>query len=191
MSKDVIPIYRIAEKILYWREQKVILDRDLARRYGVQTRVLNQAVKRNSDRFPSDFAFVLSRAEIERISQIVTSSPGLKFSKQVRAFTEQRIAMLSSVLNSERAVKVNIAIMRAFVRLSQTLETNRELAQKFADLERRVEKHDEDISAIIEAIRQLMAPPEKPKREIGFHLREQAPRYRTRKARGSRAPLPL
>ena len=126
------------------------------------------------NRFPDDFVFQLSREEIGRISQIVTSSPGLKFSKQV-------IAMLFSVLNSERAVKVNIAIMRAFVRLSQTLETNRELAQKFADLERRVEKHDEDISAIIEAIRQLMAPPEKPRREIGFHARERTARYRTRK----------
>ncbi len=88
---------------------------------------------------------------------------------------------LSSVLNSERAVKVNIAIMRAFVKLRQTLETNRELAQKFDELERRVGKHDEEISAIIEAIRQLMAPPEKPRREIGFHVREKAARYRTRK----------
>ena len=95
MSKDVVPIYRIAEKILYLREQKVILDRDLAKLYGVQTRVLNQAVKRNSGRFPPDFAFVLSRAEIERISQIVTSSLALKFSKQVRAFTEQVVVMLS------------------------------------------------------------------------------------------------
>jgi tyrosine-protein phosphatase YwqE len=95
MSKDVIPIHRIAEKILYLREQKVILDRDLARLYGVETRVLNQAVKRNSDRFPPDFAFVLSRVEIERISQIVTSSLALKFSKQVRAFTEQGVVMLS------------------------------------------------------------------------------------------------
>jgi hypothetical protein len=95
MSKDVVPIYRTAEKILYLREQKVILDRDLARLYGVQTRVLNQAVKRNSDRFPPDFAFVLSGAEIEKISQIVTSSLALKFSKQVRAFTEQVVVMLS------------------------------------------------------------------------------------------------
>ena len=93
MSKDVVPIYRIAEKILYLREQKVILDRDLARLYGVETRVLNQAVKRNSGRFPPDFAFVLSRVEIERISQIVTSSLALKFSKQVRAFTEQGVTM--------------------------------------------------------------------------------------------------
>jgi hypothetical protein len=96
------------------------------------------------------------------------------------AFTEQGIAMLSSVLNSERAIKVNIAIMRAFVKLRQILETNRELAGKFSVLERRVGKHDEEITAILEAIRQLMAPPEKPRREIGFHVREKAPRYRVR-----------
>jgi hypothetical protein len=101
MSKDVIPTYRIAEKILYLREQKVILDRDLARLYDVQTRVLNQAVKRNSDRFPPDFAFILSRAEIERISQFMTSSSTLKFSKQVRAFTEQGVAMFSSLWAGE------------------------------------------------------------------------------------------
>ena len=97
------------------------------------------------------------------------------------AFTEQGIAMLSSVLNSERAIKVNIAIMRAFVKLRQMLDKSRELAQRFSELERRVDKHDEDIAAILEAIRQLMAPPEKPRREIGFHVREKAPRYRIRK----------
>jgi uncharacterized membrane protein len=96
-------------------------------------------------------------------------------------FTEQGIAMLSSVLNSERAVKVNIAIMRAFVKLRRMLETNRELARKFEQLERRVGKHDEEISAIIEAIRQLMTPPEKPRREIGFHVREKSARYGARK----------
>jgi len=94
------------------------------------------------------------------------------------AFTEQGVAMLSSVLNSGRAVKVNIAIMRAFVKLRETLDTNRELARKFGELERRVGKHDEEIAAILEAIRQLMAPPEKPRREIGFHVRERAGRYR-------------
>ena len=99
------------------------------------------------------------------------------------AFTEQGVAMLSSVLNSERAVKVNIAIMRAFVKLRETLETNRELARKFSDLEKRVGKHDEKIAAIIEAIRQLMLPPEKPRREIGFHVREEAARYRARNGR--------
>jgi len=181
MNKGIVSIERIQQRILYLRGQKVLLDRDLAMLYGVETRVLNQAVKRNADRFPQDFVFTLSRAEIGRISQIVTSFSGLKFSKQVAAFTEQGVAMLSSVLKSERAVKVNIAIMRAFVRLRGVLETNRELARKFVELEKRVGKHDEEIDAILEAIRQLMAPPEKPRREIGFHVRETAPRYRTRK----------
>jgi hypothetical protein len=93
------------------------------------------------------------------------------------AFTEQGVAMLSSVLRSDLAVKVNIAIMRAFVKLREALETNRELAKKFSELEQRVEKHDDEIAAIIDAIRQLMAPPKKPAREIGFHVRESAPRY--------------
>jgi predicted RNA-binding protein YlqC (UPF0109 family) len=97
------------------------------------------------------------------------------------AFTEQGVAMLSSVLKSERAVKVNIAIMRAFVRLREALETNRALARKFKELEVRVGKHDEKIGAILEAIRQLMAPPKTPSREIGFHIHETAPRYRTRR----------
>ena len=96
-------------------------------------------------------------------------------------FTEQGIAMLSSVLNSDRAIRVNIAIMRTFVKLRQTLDTNRELAQKFSQLELRVGKHDEEIAAILGAIRRLMAPPDKPWREIGFHVRETAPRYRVRK----------
>src|SRR5882724_12714602 len=181
MSKQIIPIEHIAQKILHLRGEKVMLDRDLATLYGVETRTLNQAVKRNAERFPDDFVFALSREEITRISQSVTSSSSLKFSKQVRAFTEEGVAMLSSVLNSERAIKVNIAIMRVFVKLRETLETNRELAKKFAELESRVGKHDEEIAAILEAMRQSMAPPEKPRREIGFHVREQAPRYRAHK----------
>lgn len=180
MSKEIISIERVAQSILDLRGQRVMLDRDLAALYGVETRALNQAVKRNADRFPDDFVFTLSRAEIERISQTVTSSSRLKFSKQVPAFTEEGIAMLSSVLNSDRAIKVNIAIMRVFVKLRRMLDTNRELAHKFAELETRVGKHDEEISAILEAIRQLMAPPEKSRREIGFHVREKAARYRTR-----------
>jgi hypothetical protein len=95
--------------------------------------------------------------------------------------TEQGIAMLSSVLNSDRAIRVNVAIMRVFVKLRKMLETNSELARKFSELERRVGKHDEQIAAILEAIRQLMTPPEKPRREIGFHVREKAARYRIRK----------
>lgn len=178
MSKLAVPIEHIAPRIFSVRGARVLLDRDLAALYGVETRALNQAVKRNANRFPTDFVFTLSRDEIERISQIVTSFSGLKFSKQVRAFTEEGVAMLSGVLNSERAVKVNIAIMRAFVKLRETLESNRELARKFGDLEQRIGKHDEEIGAILDAIRQLMAPLEKPRREIGFHVREKAPRYR-------------
>jgi hypothetical protein len=183
MSKLAIPIEHIAPRILSVRGARVLLDRDLAALYGVETRALNQAVKRNANRFPPDFVFTLSRDEIGRISQIVTSFSGLKFSRQVRAFTEEGVAMLSGVLNSERAVKVNIAIMRAFVKLREALESNRELARKFAQLEQRVGKHDQEIAAILDAIRQLMAPPEKPRREIGFHVREKAPRYRARSRR--------
>jgi uncharacterized membrane protein len=119
---------------------------------------------------------------VKNWSQNVTSSKkhgGTRY--RPYAFTEEGIAMLSSVLNSKRAVKVNIAIMRAFVKLRWALETNRELARKFSELERRVGKHDEEIATILEAIRQLMTPPEKPQREIGFHVREEAPPYRTRK----------
>jgi hypothetical protein len=194
MSKGIIPIERIAQSIYSLRRQKVMLDRDLAILYGVKTRVLNQAVKRNAARFPSDFMFALTSEEIARISQIVISPTGgrrsrsqivtLKRGQNIKyrpyAFTEQGVAMLSSVLNSERAVKVNIAIMRAFVKLRETLETNRELARKFAELEKRVGKHDETIDAILDAIRQLMAPPEEPRREIGFHVREKASRYGAR-----------
>src|SRR5204863_99350 len=197
MDKEIVPADQIASRIRNFRGEKVLLDFDLAALYGVETRVLNQAVKRNADRFPSDFMFQLSVEETEMISQRVTSSAGQTVSdssqivmssgkyrgKRYRpyAFTEQGVAMLSSVLNSESAVKMNIAIMRAFVQLRRTLETNRELARKFSELERRIDKHDAEIAVILEAIRQLMAPPEKPRREIGFHVREEAARYRTHK----------
>ena len=182
MAAQIISVKAIAQVIYLVRGRRVLLDRDLAALYGVETRTLNQAVKRNATRFPDDFMFQLSRQEILRISQSVTSLSGLKFSKQVHAFTEEGVAMLSSVLNTERAVQVNIAIMRAFVKLRETLETNRELARKFAELEARVGKHDEEIDSIIEAIRQLMAPPKTPRRQIGFHVREGATHgYRARR----------
>jgi len=196
MNKEIVPADQTALRIRNFRGEKVLLDFDLAALYGVETRVLNQAVKRNADRFPSDFMFQLSVEETEMISQRVTSSagqtvsdssqivmsPGKHRGKRYRpyAFTEQGVAMLSSVLNSERAIKVNIAIMRAFVKLRQILDTNREFAKKFSELEQRVGKHDEEIDAILEAIRQLMAPPGRPRREIGFHVREKAPRYGAR-----------
>ena len=201
MSKEVIP----APSIYLLRGQKVMLDFDLAALYGVATKVLNQAVKRNRERFPDDFMFQLTTQErsilgalivnssqqlvgnqmtLSNRSQIVTGSLKHRETRsRPYAFTEQGVAMLSSVLKSERAVKVNIAIMRAFVKLRETLETNRELARKFTEPERCVGKHDAKIDAILEAIRQLMAPPATPRREIGFHVRETAPRYRTRKRR--------
>jgi ORF6N domain len=198
MSKEIIPAEQIALRIRHFRGEKVLLDFDLAALYGVETRVLNQAVRRNADRFPADFMFQLSSEEAETLSQVVTPSvaghdvsnssqivmsSGKYRGKRYRpyAFTEQGVAMLSSVLNSESAVKMNIAIMRAFVQLRRALETNRERARKFSELERRIDKHDAEIDAILEAIRQLMAPPEKARREIGFHVREEAARYRTHK----------
>jgi hypothetical protein len=182
MSTAIIPIERIAQAIFVIRGQKVMLSQDLAALYGVAVKALNQAVKRHAARFPADFVFQLTSDEFDNLkSQIVTSGWGGIRRALPYAFTEQGVAMLSSVLNSERAVKVNIAIMRAFVKLRRILETSRDLARKFSELERRVGKHDEEIAGIIEAIRQLMAPAEKPRREIGFHVREKTPRYRVRK----------
>jgi hypothetical protein len=181
MKAPFMPPARIAKSILYLRGQKVILDSNLAALYGIETRALKQAVRRNLNRFPVDFMFELSAKEIESlVSQLVIPTVRKLGGATPMAFTEQGVAMLSSVLNSERAVKINIAIMRAFVRLREVLETNRDLARKFAELEKRVGKHDEKIDAILEAIRQLMAPPPKSRREIGFHVREKAPRYQAR-----------
>jgi hypothetical protein len=189
MKKDIVPIERIAASIYLLRGQRVMLDFDLAVLYQVTTGHLNRAVKRNRDRFPRDFMFAIAADEVRRLRcQIGISKPGRGGPRYSHyAFTEQGVAMLSSVLKSERAVKMNIAIMRAFVKIRRTLETNRELARKFSELEQRVGKHDEEIRAIIDAIRQLMVPPEEPKREIGFHVREQSPRYRTKTVRNSRS----
>jgi len=182
MKKEIIPVEHIESKILLMRGQKVMLDSDLARLYGVETRVLNQAVRRNLYRFPEDFMFVLTREEIMRISQSVISSghsrrASLKFSKNVMAFTEQGVAMLSSVLRSKRATQVNIEIMRAFVRLRRLLASNAELARKLNELERR---YDSQFRMVFDAIRELMTPPEPelpPQRRIGFTAREKAGRY--------------
>ena len=180
MTKEIIPIERIARTIFLFREQKVMLDYDLAVLYRIETRALKQAVRRNRDRFPSDFMFELSPEEVEIVvSQFVIPNRRKLGGAKPMAFTEQGIAMLSSVLNSERAVRVNIAIMRALVNLRQTLEANRELGREFSELEDRVGKHDQEIAAIMEAIRQLITPLEKPRREIGFHVRERTARYRT------------
>jgi hypothetical protein len=171
---------KIESAILLLRGQKIMLDRDLAALYGVETRVLNQAVRRNIRRFPPDFMFELTRQEIMRISQIVTSSPGLKFSKRVHAFTEQGVAMLSSVLNSERAIQVNILIMRTFLRLRRLLATHEDLARKLKELER---KYDRKFAVVFEAIRELMAPPDPARKQIGFHVKEGRVAYRVARRR--------
>jgi len=151
-----------------------MLDRDLAILYGVETRVLNQAVKRNRNRFPPDFMFELTRDEIRNISQFVISSPAMKHAPKVHAFTEQGIAKLSGVLNSSRAVRVNIAIMRAFVQMRQLLAANADLAAKLEELE---QKYDSQFRAVFDAIRQLMSPPEPPRKKIGFRARETRAKY--------------
>jgi hypothetical protein len=175
---SVSDIQRIEALICIIRSQKVMLDSDLAALYGVETRVLKQAVRRNRNRFPSDFMFELTNEENRSLrSQNVILEPG-RYSKYLPfAFTEQGVAMLSTVLNSERAIEVNIAIMRVFVRLREMMATHKELALKLRELEGRIQDHDEQIVAIFEAIRQLMTPPERERKKIGFEVNEGAAKY--------------
>ena len=172
----------VAQLIFFIRGEKVMLDADLAKLYGVTTKALNQAMRRNKTRFPEDFAFRLSREEFDNMrsqivttsrdrsaiwSQIVTTSQKYRRSDSLPvAFTEQGVAMLSSVLRSARAVEVNIAIMRTFVQLRRLMDTNRDLARKIEALEK---KYDEQFAVVFEAIKQLIAPPAPTKKEIGFH----------------------
>ncbi len=170
----------IEGRIFMIRGHKVMLSTHLAELYGVEPKVMIQAVKRNSERFPADFMFQLTNQEVINLkSQIVTSSWGGIRRANPYAFTEQGVAMLSSVLRSKRAVQVNIAIMRAFVKLREILSTHKELAHKLAELERKIERHDEEIKTIFDAIRQLMATPEPKKKKIGFVVRERSVQYRT------------
>ena len=176
--KDLIPQEAVENKIYLIRGHKVMLSQHLAKLYNVETRILIQAVKRNIERFPEDFMFQLTLEEVQSLrSQFEISNVSFRLTASGRggsrylpyAFTEQGVTMLSSVLNSKRAIQVNIAIMRAFVKLRQILSTHKELAHKLNELERKTEKHDMEIQGIFEAIRQLMAPPpEKPRRIIGF-----------------------
>ena len=171
----MVPMDRIERLIILVRGHKVMVDAALAELYGVQTKALNQAVKRNQTRFPIDFMFQLDQEEFENLrSQLVTSSQwgGRRIPPYV--FTEQGVAMLSSVLKSERAVQVNVEIMRTFVRLRQLLASNAELARKLEMLER---KYDAQFKVVFDAIRQLMVPPEPNKRKIGFLVKERAAHY--------------
>jgi phage regulator Rha-like protein len=188
MPSDALTV-QVERSIYLIRGQKVMLDHDLAALYGVPTKSLNLAVKRNAARFPNDFMFQLTRAEADGLRlQIGTSNESaslgvraLRFQNETSktkrggrrylpyAFTEQGVAMLSSVLRSKRAVHVNIAIMRTFVHLREMLLSNADLARKLAALEK---KYDTQFKVVFDAIRELMTPPEKPKRQIGFHVHE-------------------
>ena len=168
---DAVPVAFIERRIYFIRGQKVMLDTDLAELYGVPTSRLNEQVKRNRGRFPDDFMIQLKPKETECLtSQNAISKNGRGGRRTMPyVFTEQGVAMLSSVLNSERAVQVNIAIMRAFVKLREIVATHKELAQKIAELEHKFQKHDAQIVAVFDAIRQLTEPkPVPPKRRIGF-----------------------
>ncbi len=176
MSRVGIPAERVARSILVLRGHKVLLDADLAALYGVETRMLVQAVKRKLGRFPEDFMFQLDAEEREllRSQSVISNTPGRggrRYAPYV--FTEQGVAMLSSVLNSTRAIAVNIEIMRAFVRLREMIAGNKELAKRLDELEARIDRklstHDQAIAGVLDAIRALMAPPAPTmKRRIGF-----------------------
>jgi phage regulator Rha-like protein len=173
-DRSLIAREPIETKILLIRGSRVLLDSDLAYLYGVPAKRLNEQVRRNLKRFPDDFMFQLTSEEYRALrSQIVTLKMGRGMHRKYRpyVFTEQGVAMLSSVLNSERAIQVNTAIMRAFVKLRQILSAHKGLALKLKQLEMKTEEHDEKVQAIFEAIRRLIErPPEIPKRRIGFEI---------------------
>ena len=178
MAKKLVavPVEQIERSIIFVRGHKVMLDAHLAELYGVETRMLLQAVSRNQKRFPEDFMFQLSEEEYGALrSQIVISKKG-RGGRRYRpyVFTEQGVAMLSSVLRSKRAIQVNVEIMRAFVRLRRMLASNEELARKLAALEK---KYDAQFRVVFDAIRELMSPPSPKRRGIGFLVSEKAARY--------------
>jgi uncharacterized protein YjcR len=173
--KDPITAEQIERVIVLIRGHKVMLDRDLAELYGVEVKQLKRQVKRNQDRFPADFMFELSKEEYDALrSQFGALKRGEHSKYLPYTFTEQGVAMLSSVLRSTRAVQVNIEIMRAFVRLRQILASNAQLARKLDTLEK---KYDAQFKVVFDAIRQLMTPAEPNKRKIGFLVKERAARY--------------
>jgi phage regulator Rha-like protein len=169
-SHSIIPLERIERSILLIRGERVMLDSDLAEIYGVETKRLNEQVQRNLNRFPTDFMFQLTLAEYANLrSQFATSSSqygGRRYLPYV--FTEHGALMLANVLNSERAAQTSVMVVRAFVKLRQMLATNAELARKLAAMEK---KYDAQFKVVFDAIRQLMSPPARPKREIGFHVK--------------------
>ncbi|MCZ7638624.1 MAG: ORF6N domain-containing protein [Verrucomicrobia bacterium] len=176
------PAEPIAPLILCLRDQRVLLDADLARLYGVETRILNQAMKRNQDRFPADFMFDLEREEILRISQTVTSLRRLKFSKQVRAFTEHGALMAAMILSSPRAVAMSVYVIRAFVQMREEQAANAAVLKRLAEIDRSLLTHDAALRDIYHKLLPLLAPPPpEPHKEIGFHIKEDAVPYRVKR----------
>ena len=173
--KSLVSVEQIERAIVLIRGHKVMVDADLAALYGVATKVLNQAVTRNERRFPPDFMFRMTKSEKDELVTNCDRLQRLKHSTTLpRVFTEQGVAMLSSVLNSDRAVQVNIEIMRAFVRLRQMLDAHKDLRRKLAELEK---KYDNQFKIVFEAIAELMTPPEKVPRKIGFEVKEKPAVY--------------
>ena len=163
------------------RGVRVILDTDLARLYGVETRAMNQAVKRNRGKFPHDFMFELEREEITGISQTVTSLVKLKFSKRVHAFTEHGALMVATILNSPRAVAMSVYIIRAFVKLREDQAANAAVLKRLAEIDKTLLIHDSALRDIYQKLRPLLEPPPgRPKPQIGFHVKENTVPYRTR-----------
>jgi hypothetical protein len=173
-ARSLVPLARVERAILILRGRRVILDSDLAALYGASAKRLNEQVKRNAERFPADFAFRLTPAEFETLrSQIATPKLERRGGRRTlpTAFTEHGALMAASVLNSPKAVEMSIQVVRAFVRLRRLLASHHQLAAKLDELERRIATHDSHIVALFDAVRSLMATPEKPKRQIGFQTK--------------------
>jgi len=193
-QKAIIPIGQIEQQILLIRGQRVMLDADLAGLYGTTTKRLNEQVKRNRGRFPEDFMFQLTKKEKAEVVAICDHLAKLKFSPVLpNAFTEHGVIMVASVLNTKRAIQVSVFVVRAFVKLREMLSTHKELAHKLAELERKLQNHDESIRSLVVAIRQLMAPPEPepepPKKRIGFLVEEPHVPYKSLKGRKRKRSL--
>jgi len=181
---EIIPAQNIAPFIRVIRETRVILDTDLAKIYAVETRALNQALKRNRERFPEDFAFELTREEILGISQTVISLRKLRFSKQVRAFTEHGALMAANILNSPRAVAMSVYVIRAFVKMREDLAANTAILKRLAEIDKTLLLHDGALREIFQKLRPLLEPPPMPpKPEIGFHAKEDTVPYRIERKR--------
>ena len=171
MSTSLIPVEKIESKIFFIRGKKVMFDTDLAELYGVETRTLKQAVKRNQNRFPEDFMFQLTKEEKDEVITNCDNLKKLKFYPSLpHVFTEQGIAMLSSVLNSERAINVNIQIIRTFTKLREMIANNKDLRGKIEEMEK---KYDKQFQIVFEAIKRLIEPELKPKRKIGFYMADE------------------